>query len=457
MASVMAITLRQIAAILKKRLHPSRRLSPGLLLFLLIAPSVQAETSIDQLRLWRSPDSTRLVFDLSGSVDHTLFELENPHRIVLDLDPAAMAASTEQLQLGNTPLRQIRTGERPDGGLRVVFDMKEDVRTRSFALLPTEGYGHRLVVDFFDSEQETVRTIEDFTEPNRDVLIAIDAGHGGEDPGALGPGRIYEKDVVFGIANSLKRQIDAMPGYSAVMVRTGDYYIALKDRSERGRSERADLFISIHADAFDHPSAHGASVYALSQRGATSETASYLAQRENRADLIGGVGELSLRDKDATLASVLLDLSMTATLDSSLRVGDEVIREMGQVTRMHKRQVEQASFVVLKSPDMPSLLIETGFISNPDEARRLADPAFQSTLASSIFRGVQNYFSKYPPEGSLIAQRGSLMPKTYIIQRGDTLSEIAERFGISMALLQQQNNLSDTSIRIGQTLSIPTS
>lgn len=456
MASMMAIIFRRIAALFGMHDRYAARLLLGLLITTLFSASAAAEPRIDQLRLWRSPDSTRLVFDLSEAIDHTLFELENPHRIVLDLDPAAMAASADQLQLGNTPLRQIRTGERPDGGLRVVFDLEDSVRTRSFALLPTEGYGHRLVVDFFDEGQETVRTIEDFTEPNRDVLIAIDAGHGGEDPGALGPGRIYEKDVVYGIASALKRQIDAVPGYSAVMVRTGDYYIALKDRSERGRSERADLFLSIHADAFDQPSAHGASVYALSQRGATSETASYLAQRENRADLIGGVGELSLRDKDATLASVLLDLSMTATLDSSLRVGEEVVREMGQVTRMHKRQVEQASFVVLKSPDMPSLLIETGFISNTDEARRLADSDFQTRLASSIFRGVQNYFNRYPPEGSLIANRGPIAPKTYIIQRGDTLSEIAERFGISMALLQQQNNLSDTSIRIGQTLSIPT-
>lgn len=456
MASMMTIIFRQITALIYKRKPMSQRLSLGLLILVLTGTSAWAEPRVDQLRLWRSPDSTRLVFDLSEAVDHTLFELENPHRIVLDLDPAAMAASTDQLQLSNTPLRQVRTGVRPDGGLRVVFDLKDSVKTRSFALLPTEGYGHRLVVDFFDESQETVRTIEDFTEPNRDVLIAIDAGHGGEDPGALGPGRIYEKDVVYGIASALKREIDAMPGYAAVMVRTGDYYIALKERSERGRSQRADLFLSIHADAFDQPSAHGASVYALSQRGATSETASYLAQRENRADLIGGVGELSLRDKDATLASVLLDLSMTATLDSSLRVGEEVIREMGQVTRMHKRQVEQASFVVLKSPDMPSLLIETGFISNPDEARRLADTGFQARLAASIFRGVQNYFNRYPPEGSLIAQRGPILPKTYTIQRGDTLSEIAERFGISMALLQQQNNLSDTSIRIGQTLSIPT-
>jgi N-acetylmuramoyl-L-alanine amidase len=437
--------------------HNAMRWPLCLLILVFGATSLQAETRIDQMRLWRSPDSTRLVFDLSGAVDHTLFELENPHRIVLDMNKVAVAANTDQLDLSGTPLRQIRTGKRPDGGLRVVFDLQSNVKTRSFSLEPTEGYGNRLVVDFFDDDTSTVRTIDDFTESNRDVLIAIDAGHGGEDPGALGPGKVQEKDVVLGIANALKRQIDSMPGYSAVMVRTGDYYVSLEDRAQRGRSERADLFISIHADSFVQPSAHGASVYALSQRGATSEMASYLAQRENRADLIGGVGELSLRDKDATLAGVLLDLSMTATLDSSLRAGDDVIRELGQVTRMHKRQVEQASFVVLKSPDMPSLLIETGFISNPEEARRLSDSTFQSSLAVSIFRGVQSYFAKYPPEGSMIAQNISLLPKTYIIQRGDTLSEIAERFGVSMALLQRQNNLSDSSIRVGQTINIPTS
>ncbi len=435
--------------------HPGWQGICALLTLTLLNPLAQAQTRIDQMRLWRSPDSTRVVFDLSGSVEHSLFELENPHRIVLDLDKVVVAADTAQLELTNTPVQQIRTGSRPDGGLRIVFDMRSEAQPRSFVLEPTEGYGHRLVVDLFDEARATVRTIVDFTEVNRDVLIAIDAGHGGEDPGALGPGNVQEKHIVFGIAQSLKRQIDAMPGYSAVLVRTGDYYVSLRDRAERARAERADLFVSIHADAFDQPSAYGASVYALSQRGATSETASYLAQRENRADLIGGVGELSLRDKDATLASVLLDLSMTATLDSSLRVGDEVIRELGQVTRMHKRQVEQASFVVLKSPDMPSLLIETGFISNPDEVRRLADPSFQSTLAGSIFRGIQRYFERYPPEGSLLAQNISLLPKTYVIQRGDTLSEIAERFGVSMASLQQQNNLRGTVIQVGQTLSIP--
>ncbi len=430
-----------------------------LLPFILILTNhlLAAPVSVDQLRLWRSPDNTRVVFDLSGPVDHSLFELENPHRIVIDLDQVAFNANTDQLDLAATPLRQIRTGKRPDGGLRIVFDMRDTAKPRSFFLLPTEGYGHRLVLDLFDQKKETVKTIEDFTETDRDIIIAIDAGHGGEDPGALGPDKIYEKDIVLGIAKALKREVDAAPGYKAILVRTGDYYLSLRERAEKARSQRADLFLSIHADAFRLASAHGASVYALSQRGASSETASYVAQRENRADLMGGVGELSLRDKDATLAGVLLDLSMTATLESSLRVGDELVRELGGVTRLHKHQVEQASFVVLKSPDMPSLLIETGFISNPDEAKRLADSGFQQKMAGALFRGVRSHFETFPPEGTLVAQRKSLAPRTYVIQRGDTLSEIAERFGVSMALLQQQNNLSNTVIRVGQQLAIPTS
>ncbi len=457
-----SLTEMQKEAQLKLRWgHCRAALAWLLLLPALVAPVLAlAAPSVDQLRLWRSPDSTRLVFDLSDGIQHSLFELQNPARIVLDLDPVDFRADLSRIDLSNTPVSGIRTGKRPDGGLRLVLDMRTEARPRSFSLEPNDSVGHRLVLDLFDRASqggEVARAMEEFVGTNRDIIIAIDPGHGGEDPGALGPGRVREKDLVMQMARTLKRQIDATPGYSAVLVRTGDYYVSLRDRSEIARSKRADLFLSIHADAFHQPGAHGASVYALSQRGATSETAAYLAQRENRADLMGGVGELSLRDKDPTLASVLLDLSMTATLDSSLRVGNEVVRELGGVTRLHKRQVEQASFMVLKSPDMPSLLIETGFISNPDEARRLADPVFQESMASAILRGVRRYFESYPPEGTMLAQQKSSSPRTYVIQRGDTLSQIAERFGVSMAVLQQQNNLSGTVIRVGQTLQIPTS
>ena len=416
-----------------------------------------AQPIIEQIRVWPSPQNTRMVFDLSAPVDHSLFQLSNPDRVVIDLEEAQLDFDAASLDLSNTAVGGIRFGNREDGGLRVVIDLEQVARPQSFSLDPNESYGYRLVLDLERETTAVVRTIEQVAADSRDIIVAIDAGHGGEDPGASGPGGIREKDVVMEISRQLQRIIDSTPGYRALMVRDGDYYIALRDRAEIARQNRADIFLSIHADAFDQPSANGASVYALSDRGATSERASYLAQKENRSDLIGGVGDLSLHDKDDVLASVLLDLSMTASLDSSLRLGAQIVPQLGSVTRLHKKQVEQASFLVLKSPDMPSLLIETGFISNPDEARRLADPAFQANVADSIFSGVRRYFERYPPDGTLIAQIGQSEPQSYVVQSGDTLSEIAERFGVSSRNLMLHNSLSNSVIRVGQTLRIPPS
>lgn len=423
----------------------------------LLAPhGLYAETSIENVRVWRAPDNTRLVFDLDAPMQHRVFELNNPERLVIDLPPASVEADLKKLDVEGTPISRIRTGKRDGGGLRVVLDLHERIKPRSFSLAPNESYGDRLVVDLFDKTEKTEKKVEDLTDYNRDIVIAIDAGHGGEDPGALGPGGIHEKKVVFEISKELKRQIDAQRGYSAVLIRTSDYYVPLRGRFAKARKARADMFVSIHADAFRMPSVRGASVYALSIKGATSETAAYLAQKENRADLIGGAGSLSLKDKDDQLASVLLDLSMNATLDSSLRLGSLILNEMGKVTKLHKKKVEQAGFAVLKSPDVPSLLIETGFISNPQDAKQLSNKSFQGKLATAIVRGMRNYFDHYPPAGTLIANAGVQQPRTYVIQRGDTLSEIAERFDVSQANLKMINGLTGSVIRVGQKLSIPT-
>lgn len=432
------------------------RLWLALPLLFLLTSYAQAQTRIEQIRVWPSPLNTRIVFDLSGPVDHSLFELSNPDRVVIDIDRTTTSVSPADLDFDRSLADGIRLGQREDGSLRVVVDVGQPVRPRSFTLEPNDTYGHRLVLDL-EQKAPVVRTLDQVAESNRDILIAIDAGHGGEDPGALGPDGLFEKNLVLAIARSMQRLVDATPGYRALLVREGDYYIALQDRAEIARQARADVFISIHADAFDQPQVNGASLYALSERGATSERAAYLAQKENRADLIGGVGELSIRDKDDMLASVLLDLSMTATLDSSLRLGSAIIPHMGGVTRMHKERVEQAGFVVLKSPDMPSLLIETGFISNPQEARRLANSGFQEELARAIFSGVRDYFESHPPDGTLIAARGGSLERDYVVQSGDTLSEIALRFGISTSSLVSYNNLTNSVIRVGQTLHIPSS
>lgn len=426
-------------------------------LLVVCAGTANADTSVENVRLWRAPDNTRLVFDLDAPLSHKIFELSNPSRLVIDFPSANFDVDLDQIDSSGTPIERIRTGTRDGGGLRVVLDLSEQVKPRSFSLAPNESYGNRLVVDLFDRVQNVEKKVEDLTDYNRDIVIAIDAGHGGEDPGALGPGGVHEKNVVFGISKELKAAIDAQPGYSAVLVRSSDYYVALRDRFAKAREARADMFVSIHADSFRLSSVRGASIYALSTQGATSETASYLAQKENRADLIGGTGSLSLKDKDDQLASVLLDLSMNATLDSSLQLGKLILSEMGTVTKLHKSHVEQAGFAVLKSPDVPSLLIETGFISNPQDAKQLSSPAFQRKLANSIVRGMRNYFDNHAPAGTLVANNPSPSRATsYVIQSGDTLSEIAQRFDVSLNSLRAVNALGSSVIKIGQKLSIPT-
>jgi len=294
----------------------------------------------------------------------------------------------------------------------------------------------------------------------RTIVIAVDAGHGGEDPGAMGPNRLREKEVTLSIAKELIAAINAQPGFSGKLTRTGDYFIPLKKRRDLARTMKADLFVSIHADAFTKASARGASVFALSRNGATSETARFLAQRENESDLIGGVGDISLGDKDQVLAGVLVDLSMTATLNSSLQVGHHVLNSMGGIAHLHKRHVEQAGFMVLKSPDVPSILVETGFISNPEEARKLATVAYRKQMASSVFKGIRQYFYQHPPAGTYIAaqvQSGSVkdFERQHTVVSGDSLSGIATRYSVSSQRLMQYNNLRDTNVRIGQTLKIP--
>src|SRR5690606_36799247 len=301
--------------------------------------AVQA-ASVETVRLWRAPDHTRLVFDLNQPAEHSLFTLENPDRIVLDMSNTSFQGSFDALDLTDTPITRIRSAQRHQTDLRIVFDLRQPVNPRSFPLKDNDQYGNRLVLDLYDKYQEKKKTVSDAvatTARDRDIIISIDAGHGGEDPGALGPGGIREKQVVLAISRALQALVDREPGFKAEMVRTSDYYIPLRGRTDIARDQRADLFVSIHADAFKNPAARGASVFALSASGATSETARYLAQRENQADLIGGVGNLKISDKDQMLAGVLLDLSMTATLNSSLDVGKQVLDSMGNIARLHKK------------------------------------------------------------------------------------------------------------------------
>jgi N-acetylmuramoyl-L-alanine amidase len=438
-------------------------------------PAWSNQAQLAGVRLWQSPDSTRLVFDLTAPVQYKVFTLSSPARVVIDLHNAALTPGLGIPALEQSPITGVRYGNREPKGVRVVLDVARTLQWREF-LLPKHGdKSDRLVVDLFDrlpdtnnpndsrppSTSQPVQDLSDLIPGKRDILVAVDAGHGGEDPGALGPGRVQEKAVVLAISRQLVDMINREPGYKAHLVRSGDYYIPLRNRRDKARKLRADLFVSIHADAFKNPQASGASVFALSHKGATSETARFLAEKENEADLIGGVGDVSLTDVDSRLAEVLVDLSMTATLSTSLQVGDRVLREMGKIAKLHKKQVEQAGFMVLKSPDVPSILVETGFISNPQEAQKLNTPSYRRFMAEAIFKGIKGHFYDSAPAGTYLAwskNQGGSSSAHYTIASGDTLSDIAKRHKVSLNKLLEHNGLQPSAvIRVGQRLTIPAS
>jgi len=410
---------------------------------------------VHDVRLWRAPDHTRIVFDLTAPAEHKLIVLDNPGRIVIDVEDTSIKSGVTDLKLAGTPVRLVRTGIRDGDDLRVVLELSAAVSPRSFFLKANEQAGDRLVLDLYDKAPQKQAPVTKSVQHSdkRDIVIAIDAGHGGEDPGAIGPNRQREKDVVLAIARELNAMLKADKGFAPTMIRTGDYYVSLRGRRDLARKRQADLFVSIHADAFRRKEAHGASVYALSTKGASSTAASYLAQRENASDLVGGV---TLSDKDDVLAGVLADLSMTSTLDNSLKLGGNVLRNMDKIAKLHKRNVEQAGFAVLKSPDIPSILVETGFISNPAESRLLVSSSYQKKMARAIYDGIREWFLAHPPSGTLIAWQKQQDGQQYIIARGDTLSGIAQRFNVRLSDLKIRNGISGEKIMVGQKLLIPT-
>ncbi|KEF31532.1 MAG: AMIN domain-containing protein [Gammaproteobacteria bacterium] len=433
-------------------------------LLLLVSVAVEAGSRVEGARVWPAPDHTRLVLDVANRVDHNIFSLSGPARLVIDLKNTDLKTDFGNLDLSGSPIRRIRSAPRNGTDLRVVLDLKTDIKPRSFQLDPNGQYGHRLVVDLVDESGRRVDkpakpTVTQEAAGKRDIVVVVDAGHGGEDPGATGPRGTREKDVVLKMAKNLASLINKQPGYTAKLTRTGDYYIGLRNRTLLARKHNADLFVSVHADAFRTPQPKGASVFALSQRGATSETARWLAQSENRSDLTGGV---SLDGRDDTLAGVLLDLSMTASINASLGVGSSVLGNLGKVAKLHKSGVEQAAFVVLKSPDIPSILVEAGFISNPQEEKNLSTQWYRNKLSKAIFSGIEEYFQKTPPPGTLLAwkkqqRRGSSSVSQYRIQHGDTLSAVARENETTVSELMRFNGLRDDRVMVGQTIRIPAS
>lgn len=419
------------------------------------AQVLAASNHLDGVRIWAAPDSTRVVFDLKKSPDYSYFTLKSPNRLVVDLAHTGNRVNLGKITNNSKLVKRVRTSKPPrKGTLRLVIDLQRPAKANLFALAPTEPYGNRLVVDLEDSQAEAKNQV--VTAPKqvkRDIIVAIDAGHGGDDPGSIGPSGMFEKKVTLQIAKRVAAKINATSGMKAVMTRSGDYFVNLNRRSELARKSKADLLISIHADAFTSPRPRGASVWVLSRRRANSEIGRWLEKKEQHSDLLGGAGEIIQNtDNEQYLAMTLLDMSMDRSMAVSHTIADDVLSDLGKVTRLHKHKPESASFAVLKSPDIPSILVETGFISNPAEERLLKSSQHQDKLATAIYRGVMRYFEAFPPENTLLAARAHIKHK---VRSGESLSVIAHRYGVSVARIKQANKLKSDVLRVGQQLIIP--
>ena len=424
------------------------------LVALIIAPGVMFAGELTGIRLSSGPLSTRIVLDLDNPASHRLFELTDPNRVVIDL-PGVDASSSLHLPVPKGRVRSVRTGVQDSGELRVVLDLTGPANSKSFLLEPEGRLGHRLVIDLSDrSSSSSPSRVLSEVYTGRDVVVVIDAGHGGHDPGASGFG-VREKDVVLQISKRLANLVDQQPGLSSVLVREDDRYVNFDDRLRIAHEARADLFISIHADSVDDSRVQGATVYSIGDGRAASERASRVADRENSADLIGGV-RLSAMDGD--LVRVLLRLSQDASISKSITAGESFIEQLSRVTTVRKKTVDQGNFVVLTSPDIPSVLVETAYLTNRSEANNLKDPAFQNVISHALLNGILDYYRENSPTDSYLARNPPPVqqgPIRHVIARGETLSEIAERYRISLRELRRSNEIRGDVIRIGQVLTIP--
>lgn len=372
-------------------------------------PFAASATQIRNARLWRSDNKLRLVFDLSGPVQYKTFTLGAPERLIIDLSGAGLSGDFSQLTLKGSGITAIRSGHFGKGDTRIVLDLAAPMQLNSFLLPPQDGQGHRLVLDLSSATQIPRQIAKEPTppvdkaHPKRDIIVVVDPGHGGKDPGAVGSKGQREKDVVLSIAQLLAKRLKREKGFDVKLVRNDDFFVPLRKRVEIAHKHNADMFISVHADAAPRITASGASVYALSEGGATSATARFMAQRENGADLLGATSLLNLKDKDPMLAGVILDMSMNATIASSLQLGSSILGSLEGITSLHQKRVEQAGFAVLKSPDVPSILVETGFISNARDSARLVTARHQQAVADGLFEGLKQYFQKNPPMNSYMA------------------------------------------------------
>lgn len=411
---------------------------------------------INNIRSWSSPDSVRYVWDVDSQVNYNAFILQNPLRLVVDIEKSFINKNPSIATYDW--FNSIRISQ-DQNRIRFVFDLKFHINYQIFNL--TEG-NNRIVLDIQKDTPETKANIDNnniakssTSSQLRDIVIVIDPGHGGRDPGAVGPNGTREKDIVLQISKELADIINKKDGFKAVLTRNTDVFIELRDRTLIARRSKADFFISIHADGWKTPTARGASVWVLSERGASSEMGRWLARRENSAHLLGGDSGLDLSDKDNVLANVLLDMSMTASRNNAQEIANDIHRNISVFARMHKPHVENAAFAVLRSPDIPSILVETGFITNPNEEKQLKTKEYQRRIANAIAQGAFDYFTRNPPENTFV--RNNINNQTNIVDRhrvraGETLSQIANRYNISVSSIKRINNLNNDNIKVNQEL-----
>ena len=423
-------------------------------IFLLFCQVSLAQNILKDIRISSSNDESRIVIDLHEKSSSNIFSLENPDRLVIDLKNTKLKKGFKLSTYPRESIRNIRFSEGNGSQLRLVIDLSSTFKYSYFNLPKGTLYDHRLVVDLKSNDSPIKNNSVQHSVAERKVVVVIDPGHGGKDPGAIGPSKIYESNVVLAISLRLAEYINRTTDMKAVLTRDDDTFIVLRDRMKMGRESKADLFLSIHADALDNPRVKGASVYTLSLKGASDEAARVFAERENAYSSISEVA-ISNMDKDAV--SLLTDLSQNFSMKASKEAAGIILNELSKVGSIRKKKVQEAGFAVLKSPDVPSVLIETTYISNPNEEARLNSRSYQDKLARAIFEGTRQYFFINPPKNTILANRiksGSRVI-SYRVKRGDTLSEIAELYGIRLSTLKSFNGISGNMIRINQTLQIP--
>lgn len=433
--------------------------------------SVSANT-LEGIRVWPSPDETRIVIDLSSEANYSYFTLSSPYRLVVDLKNTNVKAKLPLSVKDSKVLTNIRKSTSPSKGTtRLVFELKHSVKAEVFKLSPTPGgqYGHRLVMDLPHSGSSVSKPAE--IKPNKpsvpilnsnsnhiigngEIIIAIDAGHGGEDPGSIGPTRKYEKHATLAISKKVVAQINAQPGMRAIMTRSGDYFVNLNKRTDIARKNKSHLLVSIHADSFRSPQPRGGSVFVLNTRRANTEIGRWVEQHEKQSELLGGAGDvLAKNSNDRNVSQTLLDLQFSHSQKEGYKLATDVLSEMGKVIKLHKKEPVNASLAVLKSPDIPSILIETGFISNPTEEKQLFQRGHQDKIARAISKAIITYLNDNPPQGTLLASKQE--QTTHKVRSGESLSRIAKKYGTTTAKLQSTNKLKSTSLAVGQILKIP--